>query len=190
MPRQRRGPRPARTGGTATRMHLPPQHRRRPPCPGKPAAVRPKARTVSRKVATNRSAQVAPSGRGPALSEREGESRTPQISLFAESAPAVRKSAAASEATPHTAAKQAGKPEREAVKPHADSKSFHAVPAGRPPVRPGRAIRQPACACRRSAGANRLAPPQTAAHRNAFSRMLARSFKAGRKNASTANFPV
>ena len=78
----------------------------------------------------------------PALSEREGKSRTPQIPLFAEPAPAASKSAAASAAMLLPYGELAAPPARKADEneadekaraDHADLKSFHAVPTGRPP---------------------------------------------------------
>ena len=75
MPCQRRGPRPARTGGTATRMRPPPKRQRKPFRPGRPIAARCKARAASRKTSVNRIAQVAPTGRWPALCE-SGPGRT------------------------------------------------------------------------------------------------------------------
>ena len=77
MPCQRRGPRPARTGGAATRMRPSPQRQRKPFRPGRPIAARCKARAASRKASVNRIAQVAPTRRWPALCESgKGEQNT------------------------------------------------------------------------------------------------------------------
>ena len=79
MPCQRRGPRPARTGGTATRMRPPPKRQRKPFRPGRPIAARCKARVASRKASVNRIAQVAPTGRWPALCESGKEEQNTAI---------------------------------------------------------------------------------------------------------------
>ena len=66
---QRDGPRPARTGGAATRMRPSPQRQRQPPRPGNPPKRHHKTRAASRGTAANYIAQAAPAGRWPALCE-------------------------------------------------------------------------------------------------------------------------
>ena len=143
-----------RTGSMANRTRLPPQRQRKPPCADRRAAVRPKARTVSRKAAANRSTQERIlSNAGPlfqsgkeyfehrdflhtavcprrAKRRRTAAQQAKRSRRKARNDPADSKffHGAAIAATPHRRA-AGGNTDEETP----DSKSFHAVPKARPP---------------------------------------------------------
>ena len=164
MPRQRRGPRPARTGGAATRMHLPPHG---------PHGLQKSRRKLQRSKRARR-AQARPCRAGRKIPNTANfpvcgiRTRGAQIRRGERSDAAHRREAGG---------KQQMTTQTEFLPCRAKSAA---------PVRPGRRRGNPhapaAAAPAQDALYRRTTPPQTAAHRNAFSRMLAHSFRARRKN--------